>query len=117
MATKSTKKVPVERVAIAELEKLMKRLQKDNADSLKAAVYLNHISTPLHGLKLAQADLFDSLEMLRAAEATGDETAAKLANREVTMYARRLNKNRDELLHMVEMSQDAFKRKPKQTTV
>jgi hypothetical protein len=108
-------KSPVERVAIAELEKLMKRLHKDNADSLKAAAYIRHITAPLHGLKLAQTDLFGSLEMLRAAEATGDETAAKLANRKVTMHARRLNKNRDELLHMVELSKYAFKRKPKPT--
>ena len=44
VATKSTLKSPAERTAIAELEKLMKRLQKDNADSVKAAAYVSHIT-------------------------------------------------------------------------
>jgi hypothetical protein len=94
----------------------MKRLQKDKANSVKAAAHLSHISEPLHALKLASEDFFDSLEVLTAAEAIGDKTAAKVANREVNMYTRKLNKNRDELLHMVEMSQHAFKRKPRPTS-
>jgi len=115
VATKLTSKSPAERAAIAELEKLMKRLQKDNADSAKAAAYLSHISMPLHALKVAGGDLFEALEALRAAEAIGDTTAAKSANREVNRHKRKLDKSRDELLQMVEMSKHSFKRKPKAT--
>ena len=113
MATKSTLKSPVERTAIAELEKLMKRLQKDNADSVKAAAYISHISAPLHGLMLASEAFFGVLEALKTAEATGEKPALKIATREVNKCKRQLDKNRDELLHMVEMSKHAFKRKPK----
>ncbi len=98
---------------MAELEKLMKRLQKDNADSVKAAAYLSHISTPLHALMAASADFFVAAEALRAAEASGDKTTTKSANREVNRHKRKLDKSRDELLQMVEMSKFAFKRKPK----
>ena len=97
---------------MAVLEKLMKRLQKDNADSVRAAAYVSHISTPLHALKVASGDLVEALEALRAAEATADKTAAKSANLEVNRHKRKLDKSRDELLQMVEMSKFAFKRKP-----
>jgi hypothetical protein len=117
VATKLTSKSPAERAALAELEKLMKRLQKDNADSVKAAAYLSHISTPLHALMAASGDFFKAVEALRAAEASGDKAAAKSANREVNRHKRKLDKSRDELLRMVEMSKCSFKRKPKTTTV
>jgi hypothetical protein len=115
VATKLTSKSPAERAAIAELEKLMKRMQKDNADSSKAAAYISHISAPLHGLMLASEAFFGALDALKTADATGEKPAVKSATREVNKCNRKLDKNRDELLQMVEMSKHSFKRKPKTT--
>lgn len=95
VTTKLTSKSPNEKGAIAKLEKLMKRLQKDNADSVKTAACVSHISTPLHALKVASGDLVEALQALMAAEATGDKTAAKSANREVNKDKRKVDKSRD----------------------